>query len=433
MSEQASRVAAGSPEQGHTVFELMRRASWRIALVSVLVVGVVLTVGAGLLLHVSAQNTLLLQARALAYSVEAAVVFRDAAAAETLLREQLLHEPVASASVVLGSAPGLPAAGPGREDFAYFGRAETTRPWTDALTRLWRVDARAPVIAQGEQLGEVRLRADASHLLRLLAMATAAVLAAMLVAGLAVLRMSRRLAESLVRPLHALAQHTRQVTQQRQPRKPAPRSGVLELDRLSTDFDALLDDLAAHEQEIQRQHNELHRAHQQLAAQLREDSLTGAASRLHFEESLALAIAQAEIEQGSLSLFFVDADNFKQVNDRHGHDAGDQVLEAIARRLRTRVRDQDLVGRLGGDEFVVLVRGQRQDPGSPALSQQLRDAVAQPLQLADGTVIVPSVSVGSALYPDDGRSVAELIKVADRNMYRHKRPRSPQSTDQEQP
>lgn len=423
----AAPAPAGGSAEGTTVFELMRRASWRIALVSLLVVGTVLTAGTALLLHVSTQSNLLLQARAMAHAVEAAVVFRDADAAEALLRSQLVHEPIAAASVVLAGAPNRAAGGPQPGDFAYAGRPESSRPWDVALTRLWQVDARAPVMAGGEQLGEVRLRADASHLLRLLALAAAGVLAAMAVAGLAVLRISRRLADSLVRPLHALAQHTRQVTHRPETRSPAPRSGVLELDRLSADFDALLDDLAAHEQEIQRQHSELHRAHQRLAAQLRLDALTGAASRLHFEESLGLAIQQAQAERGGLSLYFIDADNFKDINDQYGHEAGDQVLEAIARRLRTRVREEDLVGRLGGDEFVVLVRGQRQDHGSPGLDQQLCDAVAQPLTLPGGEVIVPNVSVGSALYPRDGASVAELIHVADQNMYRQKRLRSPQT------
>jgi diguanylate cyclase len=429
--------AAQTPDdpmtEGSTVFELMRRASLRIALVSVLVVGVVLTAGTGLLLHISTQSNLLLQARALAYSVEAAVVFRDTSAAEGLLRDQLMQEPIAAASVVLGAASDQAAAGPQPGDFAYVSRPASTHFWDAALTRLWRVHAHAPIVAQGEQLGEVRLQADASHLLRLLSLAAAGVLAAMLVAGLAVLRISRRLASSLVEPLHALAEHTRRMTHQRDNRASAPRSGVVELDRLSADFDALLDDLDTHEQEIQRQHTELLGAHHRMAAQLREDALTGAASRLHFEESLALAIKQAEAERGCLSLYFIDADNFKEINDRYGHDAGDHVLEAIAKRLRSRVRDEDLVGRLGGDEFVVLVRGQRQDGLSPGLDHQLHDAVAKPLTLQNGMVIVPSVSVGSALYPADGRSVGELINFADRNMYQHKRLRSLNPSDRDLP
>jgi diguanylate cyclase (GGDEF)-like protein len=423
--------APATPAQaGRTVFDLMRGASLRIALLSMLVVGAVLTAGTGLLLHVSTQSNLLLQARALAYSVEAAVVFRDASAAESLLRDQLMQAPIAAASVALGTSHG-PAAGPQPDDFVYVSRPASARTWDALLGRLWRVHAQAPIVAQGEQVGEVRLQADASQLLRLLALAAAGVLAAMVVAGLAVLRMARQLASSLVRPLHALAEHTRRMSHQREQRTPAPRSGLVELDRLSADFDALLDDLARHEQEIQRQHNELLGAHHRMAAQLREDALTGAASRLHFEESLALAIEQAEAEQGCLSLYFIDADNFKDVNDRYGHDAGDQVLEAIARRLRSRVRDEDLVGRLGGDEFVVLVRGQRLDTSSPGLDQQLHDAVAQPLALPDGTVIVPSVSVGCALYPADGTSMGELISFADQNMYRHKRLRATQPIDRD--
>lgn len=431
---------AGRPAVCHTttVFKLMRRASLRIGLLSVLVVGCVLTAATGLLLHVSTQRNLELQARSVAYSVEAAVVFRDAAATEALLKELLQREPIASAVVSVTAAPGvqgavhtpdpaagvpdLPAAGHDlMRPFAAYRQPRDERPWDTALGTVWPVTATAPVVVQGRQHGEVRLQADASMMLKLLAWAGAGVLLAMAVAGMAVLRVSRRVAEQLVLPLQALAQHTRRVRLQQDRRSPAPRAGVRELDELSTDFDALLDDLETHQQKIIRQHGELVTAHAQLAEQVRVDTLTGAATRSHFEATLALAIQQCALEQSQLSLYFVDANHFKRINDRYGHEAGDEVLAALARRLRSQVRETDLVGRLGGDEFVVLVRGLRQSAHAKGLAEQLRDAVGQPLELSSGQILVPGVSVGVSVYPKDAQNAQDLIKMADKDMYRQKR------------
>lgn len=401
-----------------SVFTLMRRASLRIGLLSVLVVGCVLTAATGLLLQISTQRNLELQARSVAYSVEAAVVFRDAAATEALLKDLLVREPIASASVWVPSKAGAAA---GFQPFAAYPPARASRPWDSALDRFWPVHAAAPVVVQGRIEGQVHLQADASMMLRLLAWAAAGVLLAMAVAGVAVVRVSRRVAEQLVQPLQALAQHTRRVRLQQDDRSPAPRAGVRELDELSTDFDALLDDLATHQQQIIRQHGELVTAHERLALQVREDALTGAATRAHFETTLALALQQCALEQSPLSLYFVDANHFKLINDRYGHEAGDEVLVAVARRLRSQVRETDLVGRLGGDEFVVLVRGLRQSAHAKGLAEQLRDAVGQPLELSSGQIVVPGVSVGVAVYPQDAQNGPDLIKMADKDMYRQKR------------
>lgn len=416
---------------GTSVLAVMRAASLRIGLLSVATVGVVLTLGTGLLLHVSTQRQLDLQARSLAYAAEAAVVFQDGSATRQLLHELVQREAVTAASISLPHAadPAGQAgtASPAPAHFAFARRPGAPRPWDAALAGLWPVTSQAPVVAQGEVVGTVHLQADTSMLLQLLAWASAGVLLAMGVAGAAVLRVSQQVALRLVHPVHALAQHTRHVRLHRHPRRPAPRSGVRELDALSADFDALLDDLAAHETRVLQQHGELAAAHQRLAARVQQDSLTGVASRTHFEEHLAQNLERAARERSRLALYFVDADGFKGINDRHGHEAGDRVLAAIAERLRSRVRDDDLIGRLGGDEFVVLVRGQRQGVPARDLAQQLGHAVAQPVQLPGGGTVVPRVSIGTACYPEDGLDATSLLSAADHDMYRHKRARADQA------
>lgn len=412
------------PDAGTSVLAVMRAASLRIWLLSVATVGLVLTVGTGLMLHLATQRQLDLQARSLAYAAEAAVVFQDRQGTRALLQDLVQREAVAAASVSLRDVdPRLVLAtlGPSPTHFAFARRPGAAHAWEPLLGRLWPVSSQAPVVAHGEVMGMVHLQADTSVLLQLLAWAGAGVLLAMGVAGAAVLRVSQRVARQLVMPVHALAQHTHQVRLNRQARRAAPRSGLRELDALSADFDALLDELAAHETRVLQQHGELAAAHQRLAARVQQDSLTGAASRAHFEEHLARALERAAAEQGRLALYFVDADGFKAINDQHGHEAGDRVLAAIAQRLRSRVRDDDLIGRLGGDEFVVLVRGQRLGLSARDLAAQLGRAVAQPLSLPGGAVVVPHVSVGTACYPDDGCDATSLLNAADHDMYRHKR------------
>lgn len=429
-----SRSPAAPARPVPSVFELMRAASWRIGWLSVLSVGLVLTVGAALLLHLSTVRNLELQARSLAYSVEAAVVFQDRQATETLLQELLRHEPVSAARVRLGpmslnaqpQRDGAAGIDPG-EDFARYRKpeAEGGRAWL--AEHLWPVRAEAPVLAQGRVQAVVELQADASALFSLVCWAAAGVLLAMGLVGVAVLRVSQRLADRLVLPLQALADYSRQMRQLREPQgqfltpRSAPRAGVRELDQLSADFDALLQELSEHQQQLLREHDALRHAHAELSDQAARDGLTGVATRAHFERVLASTLSQASRAGGCFSLFFIDADHFKHINDQHGHEAGDCVLVAVAQRLSRSVRAQDLVGRLGGDEFVVLVHGLRQATNAPAIAEQLRHAVAQPVTLPNGADVVPGISVGLAIFPTHGLSAAELMKAADQDMYQRKR------------
>lgn len=403
-----------------TLLALMRAATWRIGLLSVLSVGLVLALGASLMLHWSTVRNLELQARSLAYSVEAAVLFQDREAVEALLQDLLRHEPVSAARVQLGSASIKNELNPA-QDFASYRKPGAEQGWAAWAEALWPVRAEAPVQAQGRVLAMLQLQADASAMLQLLAWIAGGVLLAMMLSGLAVIQVSRRFADRLALPLQALAEHTRQMRQAGNAALPAPRAGVLELDQLSCDFDALLQDLSAHQHRLLSEHDALRHAHARLNDQASRDSLTGVASRSHFEAVLSHQLLQAQREDSGFLLFFVDADHFKEINDAHGHEAGDCVLIALAQRLRRSVRAEDLVGRLGGDEFVVLVQGRYPRSTAEQIASNLRHTVSEAVLLPDGASVVPSISVGLAAYPEDGRSAAELMKAADQDMYAHKR------------
>ncbi len=155
------------------------------------------------------------------------------------------------------------------------------------------------------------------------------------------------------------------------------------------------------------------------------DLVTGIYSHRHLQDRIRQEVARAARGHVPLSVLMVDLDDFKRINDQHGHQAGDRVLRAIGGALRAAVRTSDVVARYGGDEFVVLMPDTDEDEAS-TVAQRAEAAVAE-LQhpMAEGTTVQVTCSVGLALHPRDGRSGKELLRAADAQMYRHKRSRAP--------
>ncbi|MDQ3618207.1 MAG: EAL domain-containing protein [Pseudomonadota bacterium] len=145
------------------------------------------------------------------------------------------------------------------------------------------------------------------------------------------------------------------------------------------------------------------------------DPLTGMGNRRFLGERLAHALELCQQEGGQLAVLLIDLDDFKLVNDSYGHSLGDEILETAASRLASTVRATDIVARLGGDEFVVVARTADLD----ALSQlvgRLFDAMLEPAQVR-GVTFALRMSVGIALFPDDGVDAETLLRQADSAMY----------------
>jgi diguanylate cyclase (GGDEF)-like protein len=171
----------------------------------------------------------------------------------------------------------------------------------------------------------------------------------------------------------------------------------------------------------------LHRA--VLVRQLEEeatiDSKTGLLNAAAWDVEAERAVRRMEQLEGNATVLVLDLDNFKQVNDEHGHLAGDQALVAVAAAIRDAVRDDDLVGRFGGEEFVVLLPAPDGDPGrvgAEAVANRIRRRIEQlriEVATSFGSVVVDdlSVSIGGATSPADGTRLADLLKVADAAMY----------------
>jgi diguanylate cyclase (GGDEF)-like protein len=172
--------------------------------------------------------------------------------------------------------------------------------------------------------------------------------------------------------------------------------------------------------------DELTATRDRLAAQLRTDPLTGLPNRLDFTAHLDAAAAEAGGRGGAFGVLFIDLDGFKQINDRHGHETGDRLLAAVARRLYA-VAAGCRVARLGGDEFLVLhpvaASAREAHEQVRVLRNRITASLSREYAIDERTVRV-GASVGSALYPLDATDPAALVRHADADMYRVKN-RSP--------
>ena len=163
---------------------------------------------------------------------------------------------------------------------------------------------------------------------------------------------------------------------------------------------------------VQREQAKLHR-------QANFDTLTGLPNRMMAVDRIKQEISRAKRTDQRFAVFFIDLDNFKNVNDSLGHAVGDELLVAIAARLHACIRESDIVARLGGDEFVVLAPDIASEVKVEEVAERLIKAVSEPQQLA-GRKVVANCSIGIALYPDNGQSMEELMANADNAMYQAK-------------
>ncbi|MDD2846735.1 MAG: diguanylate cyclase, partial [Rhodoferax sp.] len=149
------------------------------------------------------------------------------------------------------------------------------------------------------------------------------------------------------------------------------------------------------------------------------DPLTRLPNRTLLADRLAQAMARVQAEQHLLAVCFMDLDGFKAVNDTHGHEAGDELLVIVARRLEANVRTDDTVARQGGDEFVILLNGLPDVAECERAATRLLQAVREPI-VVNGHTVQVGASIGIALHPQDGSDAETLLRYADQAMYQAK-------------
>jgi diguanylate cyclase (GGDEF)-like protein len=202
-----------------------------------------------------------------------------------------------------------------------------------------------------------------------------------------------------------------------------PRGGIRELDTLALAFNDLAAQLAVAQEAARDQQHLLEGKVVERTRQLQElaqlDPLTRLANRRHFFTLLNTAIEAATRENRLVGVFFLDVDNFKNMNDSLGHEFGDQVLQTIAQRLSASTHSFGFAARLGGDEFTVVYESASNIEDVRLAGLQLIEAFREPMPL-DGRDLVVSISAGASVFPEHAQTVEALLRAADAALYEAK-------------
>ncbi|MBL8268049.1 putative bifunctional diguanylate cyclase/phosphodiesterase [Steroidobacter sp.] len=149
------------------------------------------------------------------------------------------------------------------------------------------------------------------------------------------------------------------------------------------------------------------------------DQLTGLPNRLFLQAHLPAAVEDARRKKVALAVLFIDLDRFKHINDTHGHETGDKLLQSVSQRIKDAVRGDDIVVRMGGDEFVVVLNTVKSTNQVNETASRITAALGAPLEI-DGKPIVTTASVGVSMFPRDGEDVGALLRHSDTAMYQAK-------------
>jgi len=219
--------------------------------------------------------------------------------------------------------------------------------------------------------------------------------------------LSIRLKESITGPLSDLMAMARHVTthQDYNPQQHTASSSNDEIGSLSRAFDNMLSNIRERDLKLS-----------QMAYY---DNVTGLTNRHYFMERLEQAVANT-LRYGTRScLIFIDLDDFKIVNDTHGHHVGDALLRAVSRHLSELLRDSDIVCRIGGDEFAVIIENIKDLKGPCILSRKIIDVLSRPMQVLEHEVVI-GASLGISTCPDNAETMSDLLRTADMAMYQAK-------------
>ncbi|CAN7477565.1 GGDEF domain-containing protein [Acidovorax sp. LjRoot129] len=212
-------------------------------------------------------------------------------------------------------------------------------------------------------------------------------------------------------PLKAMVRATQAFSQGR-PHSDLPLQREDEIGELARSFEDM-------EQQISRQMTELNASRDAMAHLAHHDALTGLPNRRMFEQRLAQALELSRRSGRNCALLFVDLDDFKGINDAHGHAVGDLVLQAAARTITGAVRQADTVARLAGDEFTVLCENVDSEEAALQVAAKLQNAFDAPLDIK-GQLLPVRPSIGVSLFPRDAQDAHNLLASADAAMYRAK-------------
>lgn len=384
-----------------TLQKLLSRFHFGITLFAVALSGLTILLAGVTALRGYADRNMELAAQLGAYGVEPALVFNDPQAAREGL-EPLTRIPGIARLRVLNDV-GRPV-------------TQWTSPAADPAPLLTRMFFPRPfavtVRRNGSAIGMIEVWGDSSTLIDYVRIGLLAGLGCLLITAFGTIFLARRFEYELVKPLNEIATVAHDVRLHRRFDKRVQPLGIAELDRLGGDINALLD-------ELQGWQGTMESERAMLAHRASHDTLTAMPNRDAFDEQLAQRIAAAQNREGRFALLFIDADNFKAANDNFGHAAGDAVLVTMSARIKDTLRKSDFAARIGGDEFIVIIDLDG-EAHPEALANQIRTRVAEPIFLPSGETYRAAVSVGIAIFPDNGSDATVLLTAADAAMYADK-------------
>ncbi|EPF80152.1 sensor domain-containing diguanylate cyclase [Acinetobacter rudis] len=352
-------------------------------------------------MEVLAKQSINVLSHALSERIQPAVVFNDKVTINKILNEYSKHYPIRYIQVLDEDS---------HELSSITLQKNQVNPTTKLLDRLFfNVPVIVSIQHNEQYYGKLIVYGNSSNLVNFFNH----ILIGLLIASLLILTVLsifvRFVYQYLMSSITPMVDTARQIDQTKDYKLRLPNSPIKEIQGINIVFNELLNKVQDSNQQLQIE-NDL------LSHQAKHDPLTQLPNRTYFYQEL-LQLFNQESEYNT-ALFFIDNNNFKVINDKFGHQAGDAVLKEMAQRLKDHLNPDDFIARLGGDEFAILIKNIKQHKDLEKVSKHLLDCSNHPVHY-DKTEIYFSFSIGIALF-SGANSPEDLISAADNAMYKAK-------------
>jgi len=280
---------------------------------------------------------------------------------------------------------------------------------------LWKGDSYysvAPIVHESIQIGHLVVVASLHDFYIRMMINSFFIVLILIFAFLLTYKLRKIFNESILQPIYQLDSVTSEIINTKNMLHDIPTFNDDEIGDLAKNFKHMITELNTY-------HTQLNQQKSVLSFQATHDALTELPNRVLFNDRLSQSIYKAKRQKTQFALFFIDLDQFKEVNDTFGHEYGDQLLQKVSKRLQSIIREEDTLARLGGDEFTVIMSNFHGDFSPSVLAQKILDILEVPIVMGETQTII-SCSIGISVYPQDATKASELIKNADIAMYRSK-------------
>lgn len=386
----------------------LRHISMTSVFTTMTLIWLLLSVTSVLMLKQYAQKNLTLTAATMAYSLEAAVVFSDSAAATQTLAA-LGQQGLFSTAEVRDEQQNIIAI------WRYNNHGSSD--WLSDIINHWLFPFPVvqPIRHNNQLVGEVRLTARDSLIGHFILLSLAVLTGSILLASGIAITLTRHLHNGLVEALRNITDVVHDVRTHRDFSRRVSEERIEEFHRFALDFNSLLDEMEEWQLRLQAKNAQLLRT-------ALHDPLTGLANRAAFRNCIN-ALMNDSAARGTSALLFLDGDNFKYINDTWGHAAGDRVLIEVAKRLTEFGGNRHQAYRIGGDEFAMVLYGVQSEYEVQRICGALKQVFKRPFDLHADQIFTMTMSIGYALTREHA-SAESLQEIADRNMYLAKHQRS---------